>query len=642
MKHFKVILFLLISFFSFGQTKDTYKDSIIEAIAKLPSDGDKGEHYYDAATYALRRLNQPELCRMFIDSTQFYAKRSKKDTLNAQCYFMYGLLERLEGNYDKALEYLDKNISFFKTDSINKAYALFQVASIYRKQGDYEKSLLNYIEIQTIFEHKKDTNALAYAYNSIANIYGDMEEPDQALENYQNALTLFEALGRKQSQALTLSNMAEIYLRKGDTLVSRATNRRALILSEELDDAFGSASSCYNIGRTYLGDGSNVALSYFQKAEPIFEMLNRRSKLLDLYNDMAKHYQLQGAVNNSLKYYNKALQLLDELQYPLQAKNTYQGLSDNYKKLKRFEEAYNYQVKYVTVKDALFNEENLKTINTLEKQFETAEKNKAIVEQELEIEQQKLDLQKKQSQNRIMLGLTVFLLLSTLLLVLWYRQYTKRKNQEIKSIKQEQKLKTLASLIEGEEKERIRIARELHDSVNADLSSVKFKLNTILEQNNKVINEAVNMIDKSCEQVRAISHNLVPPSIKNFSLLEALRDFCETKNSLHDQEVSFSVIGNPIPLTKNQELNIYRIVQELVANSLKHAQAKTIMVQLAFNNNTLHISVEDDGVGFKNDVNFKSGIGLENVKARIDYLNGELDLTTDDKGTSFEINIDLS
>ncbi len=238
--------------------------------------------------------------------------------------------------------------------------------------------------------------------------------------------------------------------------------------------------------------------------------------------------------------------------------------------------------------------------------------------------------------------LIVSLLLASILLWFLFQQRQKRIQQQLITIQREQEVRTLESLMEGEEKQRLRIAKELHDGVNGDLSAIKFKLSSLLKMNNTVIKEAVTMIDRSCEQVRAISHNLVPPSLKDFNLLEAVEEYCQSMNSIHSPEISFQHLGNDITLDKKQEANIYRIVQELVTNSVKHAEAKEINVQLSHQESVLQLTVEDDGKGFDKNKVESDGIGLQNVSSRIDYLNATLDFVSNEKGTSYTISMDAN
>jgi len=147
------------------------------------------------------------------------------------------------------------------------------------------------------------------------------------------------------------------------------------------------------------------------------------------------------------------------------------------------------------------------------------------------------------------------------------------------------------------------------------------------------------MIDNSCEQVRSISHNLVPPSLRDFNLLEAVENYCNDMNAIHKPEISFQHVGDAIALAKKQEANVFRIIQELVTNSIKHADAKEILVQLSNVEDNLQLTVEDDGKGF--DVNnVKSdGIGMQNIRSRVAYLDAALDIKSDSKGSSFTISL---
>jgi signal transduction histidine kinase len=212
--------------------------------------------------------------------------------------------------------------------------------------------------------------------------------------------------------------------------------------------------------------------------------------------------------------------------------------------------------------------------------------------------------------------------------------------QQLISVQKEQEVLTLESMIAGEEKERLRIAKELHDGVNGDLSAIRHKLSSLLKMNNDVINEAVSMIDNSCEQVRAISHDLVPPALSSFDLKTAASDYCAKMDDIHSPTISFQYLGDVLALSKKIEVNIFRIIQELVTNSIKHADAQEIHVQLSAANGNLQLTVEDDGVGFNTSQDAPAGMGLTNIKHRVTYLNGELDITSKNGSTYVSILMD--
>lgn len=633
MKIFTTSLLCLISVLVFSQNIERYKDSVSLEINEMLSDSLKAQRFYKESTYALRRLNDLSLSRVYLDSSMHYSKVSGFKDSKAKCHFLYGLLERISGNYEVALEHLDKNIKYFEKDSTNKAYALFQVGTIHRSLGDYENSLETFFEILDIFEHKKDSFAMASTYNSIANIYGDMNKHDEAILNYQNANEIFIHKDRKRSQANTLRNIAEIYLRKSDTLTSREYAQKSLQIAENIKEDYPIGAAYYMLGRTFLSSDSSKALQIYLKAKPLLEKVAYKNILIGFYNDLGDFYKNTNNISQSINYYNKALALLEASNNLPHAKNTYKGLSSTYQENNDYEKAYKYQSLYIAAKDSLLNEENVKSINLLQKQFETEKKDKEIVEQ-------KLKLQQQQTSMNYLIGISGALLLASILFWLIYKQRQKQKNQEIITLKREYQIKSLEALIEGEEKERYRIAKELHDGINGDLSTIKYKLSSLLEMNNNVIKEAITMIDDSCKQVRAISHNLVPPSLENFSLIEVTETYCNTMDTVNDVAISFFTIGGEISLSKKAEINIFRIIQELLTNSLKHAEATEINVQISFQNKLLQITVEDDGKGFDKDTITGNGIGLSNIASRIQYLNAVVDFISNKKGTSYTFEID--
>lgn len=132
----------------------------------------------------------------------------------------------------------------------------------------------------------------------------------------------------------------------------------------------------------------------------------------------------------------------------------------------------------------------------------------------------------------------------------------------------------------------------------------------------------------------------MPPSLRDFNVLEAVEEYCQSMNSIHEPTIEFQQVGNPIQLDKKQEANVFRIVQELVTNSIKHSGASEINVQLSHLNDTLQLTVEDNGKGFDPKTAKSDGIGMQNVQSRVAYLNAMMDFLSNEKGTSYTISID--
>jgi signal transduction histidine kinase len=641
-KNVFVIVFLIASnvLFAFqDNTSEKFQDSIRLEVVKL-SDSLRAQKFYNAALFALRSLNDLKLTRVYADSAMYYAKVSSFKDSEAKSHFQFGLIERIEGNYEKALDHLDRNIRYFKNDSTLIAYSLFQVGVIHRRQGDYENSLKTYTTILNIFQKKKDSFAMASTLNSIGNIYGEMKSPDEGIKNFDLALKIFKAKNSKRDVANAYENIGKMYLQKNDSEAAISSLTKALTISRAINEDYQIAKALNSLGTAYQYSNPDKALGYLLESKFLFENKNFERELILVYNNIASCYNTKIQHNRALEYFNRSLQLAQKLQEKPYVKDAYKGLSETHRKLGNMLDAFNFQTNYIQLKDSLLNSENLKTVNILQKQFETKKKNAEINEQKLRLKEQENLLQEKQIQTNYAIGISGLFLILSIASWLVYKQRQKRKDQELLVVKNEAQINALESLIEGEEKERFRIAKELHDGVNGDLSAIKHKLNTLLKLNNKTIEETVLMIDKSCEQVRTISHNLVPPALENFDLQTAASDYCTNMNNIHTPTISFNYIGEMVILPKIVEVNVFRIIQELVTNSIKHAEASEINVQLSCRENALQLAVDDDGNGFDNTQPKSEGVGISNIKNRVSFLNGEIDFSSTSKGTSVNIFMD--
>ena len=221
-----------------------------------------------------------------------------------------------------------------------------------------------------------------------------------------------------------------------------------------------------------------------------------------------------------------------------------------------------------------------------------------------------------------------------------------RVNITVTRHRHQQQISKLQGLLEGEEKERKRMAEELHDGIAGDLSAIKYNLayltlNNKYPENEEVLRDVTQIIDKSCIQIREISHNLSPSTITNFGLITALQNFCMKIENIYGIPISFTSTGERIELDKVIETHIYRIVQELVNNIIKHSEAKNAEVTITHRHPHITVAVKDDGKGFEMRRNNK-GIGFGNIDSRIRFMNAKFSKLETENGSGFliEINID--
>ena len=243
-----------------------------------------------------------------------------------------------------------------------------------------------------------------------------------------------------------------------------------------------------------------------------------------------------------------------------------------------------------------------------------------------------------------------FLLFLTVLFLWIYNNYQKKLSfqkevnlqQELSALENQQKLSISNALIQGEEIERKRIARDLHDGLGSMLSGLKMHL-SLADRDNRENKPDINeMLNDSIKELRNISQNLLPESLMKLGLEHALKDLCASHSSLKTA-VEFQYLIKKSNLPQHLEIMIYRIIQELLNNALKYAKASQILVSCSQNKDVFFITVEDDGIGFNvKHAEKREGMGLRNIKNRVAFLNGKLEIdSVINKGTSTYIELKI-
>jgi len=263
---------------------------------------------------------------------------------------------------------------------------------------------------------------------------------------------------------------------------------------------------------------------------------------------------------------------------------------------------------------------------------------------------QQLSIRQKNTLNYILISSAVLLLIISLLSYRNYKQKQKLQQQRISELETQQQLTATEAVLKGEEQERTRLAKDLHDGLGGMLSGIKYSFNTMkgnlvmTPENNQAFERSMDMLDSSIKEMRRVAHNMMPEALVKFGLDTALKDFCSDINNSGALAVSYQSIGlENLQIDQTTAITVYRIVQELINNTMKHAAAKTALVQVTKSNGQLTVTVEDDGKGFDTAVLSRSkGIGWSNIQNRVEFLKGTLDVQSEkEKGTSVHIEIHI-
>ena len=269
--------------------------------------------------------------------------------------------------------------------------------------------------------------------------------------------------------------------------------------------------------------------------------------------------------------------------------------------------------------------------------------------QELNVSKQEIAF--KSRMNSIYIWLFVSCLIAVILLFYAYWQRSKTLKQkehlhglEIEKNNQQHAIKNLTAMLAGEEKERTRLARDLHDGLGGLLSSTKLGLSSLAEGSNEQssvkngITRSIELLDDAVDELRRLAHNLMPDLIIKYGLKEALKDYAARMSQTNCQ-VECEFIQFESKLSVEHQISLYRIIQELVNNALKHAAASNIFIQLSAHKERLHITIEDDGKGFDTKkIDLQHSAGMHNIQSRLSFLHGDMKvISVLGEGTTIEI-----
>ncbi|MBX9784132.1 MAG: sensor histidine kinase [Chitinophagaceae bacterium] len=648
MKHSITLILLTVGFFI--SVKAQYKflnaDSVRNSFRKQPDDTAKVNRMNDFAAGVMSI--EPVLAREALTDARIAAEKIK---YNYGLSVSYGLESRLlfyqvkfdSGKLllDKAYALIEKNTD--KNSVIQKATLIHTYANIYHQKQQYDSALTKYLEAIALFTQVKEENKIFFSYYNISGIYNLLEDTARAM--FYAKETLRMAAGSSDSNYIMRSYMAmaEAYAGEKQYDSVYATSRKGLRVARKINSVFG-VGKFYSLLGTYYVEKTkqyDTAVSYYKKALELYSSI-------DIYYDIALIKQLLGNVYlkkgdyaNAVTYLKESDELAERLKLDQVRLLTLSDLVKAEEARGNIAAGFAYLKAYTMVKDSVAIRNNRKLASELETKYQTQKKEALLAVQQSTIRQKSLV-------NYILTGSAVSLFIISLLSYRNYKHKQQLQQQQIAELEKEKQLLAAEAVLKGQEQERIRLAKDLHDGLGGMLSGIKYsfsnmKGNMILTPDNSLAFErSMDMLDSSIKELRLVAHNLMPESLLKFGLDTALKDFCNHITASGVLKVNYHAFGlEQLKLGDDTEVILYRIVQELINNIIKHAGAREAIVQLQLISNQLQITVEDDGNGFDTAIfNSSDGIGWSNIKSRVEYLKGTISILSEkEKGTSININI---
>jgi signal transduction histidine kinase len=573
-----------------------------------------------------------------IDSLSRKLKSAESDTDKIKLYLRLGE-EYKNALPDTAIRYYDNALAIARQDSCKSyiASAFNEIGKVQYHKGDYDKATEVYLEALKIYEKINDPKGVASCNKDIGDLYYEQNAFEKAKDYFLRSLKIYNSIGDKKDVAACFNNIGMVLEGQADYNKAIINYSSSLEIRKKLGDKLG-MSKCYNnLGNAYSWlKNYNKALEYYSKSLKIKEELNDPNGIATVLVNISDMDVLIGKYADAINCSNKSLDIAKSIKSLMLQRDNYENLSDAYNKLHDYESAFKYHVLFKQAYDSIFNKESNDKIADMQVKYETEKKQRDI--EKLQNEKESQDLKLKQSRiiiTSVAVG-GILLLIIALTMLNGYKQ-------------RQSKRRILTTVVETEEKERKRFAEDLHDGLGPLLSSVSLYVNELQSEKHgpdkkkEFFKTANDLIDESIKNTRMIANNLMPGVLNDYGLINALETFCGKLKKTGAIEVTVHSELKDKRYNAVVEITLYRVILELINNTLKHAASSSIDIEIHEKEKFINISYSDNGKGFdveKTMSDPQKGLGLNNIANRIKTIGGKCNFQSAlDKGTQVNIEV---
>lgn len=587
------------------------------------------------------------------DSAAYYYK--KAGTLSTQLNYPEGRLKyianytyllNMKGDYAGSITLNTEAVAIARKldNGVLTGKALTNLANAYLFNQQLELALEQYQLALPYLEKSGNAGYLSVLYSNLATVYFNLEQYEPALLYCRKGVGLAKQVNDSAGLGAALLNAGNAHLRLRKYDSARSCYQESYNIASKLKDAY--LMNSILLGRIELNDRTGIT----KENRALLETVRQLSQQLDDQRSLALCYEGWVAYYFNQKAYTLAARYNDSLILLAATKNQEDLLIQAYQ---------NKAALSITSGDPEAYQQWIRKADSINQALKGAQVTRKIKELEVKYgllqKQQELDLERAENRNKRIQNTILWISLAAVLLIslLLYRTFSLRRRlqiQKIQELEKEKQLLAATAILQGQEEERSRLARDLHDSMGGMLSGIK---NSFTDMKDSILlspedlqrfEKGINLLDTSINEFRRVAHNMMPEALQKFGLNAALRDFCAGMNSSNQLRViyqSYDLDGIVLPTAVNT--TIYRVVQELLTNILKHAAASEAVVEVSKVDQKLLITVEDNGKGFDPALlESAAGIGWNNIRNRIDFLKGKLDIqSAPGEGTAVNIEINV-
>jgi two-component system, NarL family, sensor kinase len=623
------------------------------------------KHPYPDTTRAMALINVLD-CAPFLSQKKqllpYYfetialSRRLKFKKAEAVCLVWMGGLYKSQHKTDSAILYFDSALLVADTAADawtrhTRAFAHFQKGLIYETGSNYYKALDSYFDALKTY-NSDDLDKQQAVLIRLATIYERLYNDEKALQYYQEALTMIQKLKGKRTDVESESlytSIANIYFKQGEIAKAKEYLYRMAASMPDTTETLTSGAFYHLAGQIALKQHRyDSAGFYLRNALLFFEYTRHMDVISNINTDLARLKLTTGDLLEAKKYALRSIDAAKQSGEKDVLASAMTVMAEYYNKTGAQSKAYEALSQANLLSDSVLVAANIKQANTLSAIYENDQKEKQIAELELDKKIQTTAVRQKALLNIVFGIALVMLLIISFGIYVNFKKNQKIERQRIAELEKEKQLMGVEAMLKGQEEERHRLARDLHDGLGSMLSGVKISFSTLRDNipmtaaNAEAYGKTLEQLDRTIAELRKVAHNLMPEALVRFGLKSAVKDFCESLRLAGNTEIICEQFGEERDLGNIADVNIYRIVQELINNAIHHGKARRVLVQITKTADKIMITVEDDGKGFELD-NLKkaTGIGWSNIQSRVNYFNGVIDIDSKlREGTT--INIELT
>ena len=575
------------------------------------------------------KFKQPKRAFQLIINSEKHLDKTNNTFLNGSIYLKKGATNFNKGDFLKAVKNYSLAISKYgSNDSIYKADAIYFRGQSYFETGAFFKCIIDYLLASKFYENLEDQKFFMRAMQGVINVYGISGFTEKAIAESNKLITKSIKLNlNKEFLSIIYYNQSNFYKKinnfeEQEKTLLKAYHYRTIFINTSYNYVIESSLSKF-----YSNSDLKKSKQFLEEAAFIQKNSTKNRIGFQEYRTAKANYLFKtGEINKAIEIYLSCLKIAQKKGDYINVININKNLYEVYKAKNDLKNSLKYFEFYNTEKDAIFNLKKTNVISYYQTQYETEKK-------ESEILKQKSDIKVLAAKNEVKIQWMLFGGIGLILIFgvsFLYRNRVYHKNKN--------KLKTFftQNLLVSQDKDRKRISKDLHDSLGQSLMLIK---NNISNENKN----AKDLLNGAIEEIRTISRTLHPYQLKEIGITSAINNLVNQLNKNCPDTYIFGDIDNIDGiLTNDQELNLYRIVQECFSNIIKHAKAKSAKIHLERIQNKITLVLQDNGIGFDFSKKLKNpkSLGLKTIKERIRFINGNLVVETNDKiGSKFKITI---